>query len=273
LDKAEKFLLQNEALNSLMLGVIRRVAQFPERQKQKPFLSTVHDEKGLFLCATMTPPFKVILTTDRTDYAEALPLVAQILLDEDWTVPGTVGENRLVKDFAEVWKKASGKNYKIDLNERLFKLTEVSMPPVLADGSFRVAEEKDIPLVADWFTAFALEALPDEVPEDALVLATNRVQDGMITFWEANGQVVTMSGFGRPTDNGINIGPVYTPPELRGRGYASASVAFLSQYLLDKGYKYVTLFTDLANPTSNSIYQKVGYKPVCDFDMYVFEEG
>ena len=74
-----------------------------------------------------------------------------------------------------------------------------------------------------------------------------------------------------PTPNGIRIGPVYTPPEQRGHGYASACTATLSQMMLDSGYRYCFLFTDLSNPTSNSIYQKIGYRPVIDIDRYIIE--
>ena len=68
----------------------------------------------------------------------------------------------------------------------------------------------------------------------------------------------------RPTQHGIGVGGVYTPPELRRRGYASSCVAALSQRLLDAGFEYCTLYTDLSNPTSNDIYQQIGYRPVGD---------
>ena len=71
-------------------------------------------------------------------------------------------------------------------------------------------------------------------------------------------------GFGGPTPNGIRIGPVYTPPELRGRGYASALTAQVSQLQLDRGRRFCFLYTDLANPTSNAIYMRIGYERVCD---------
>jgi uncharacterized protein len=70
---------------------------------------------------------------------------------------------------------------------------------------------------------------------------------------------------------GIRIGPVYTPPALRRRGYASALVTELSRRLLDSGREYCVLYTDLANPTSNRIYQEVGYERVCDSAEYVFD--
>jgi hypothetical protein len=88
-------------------------------------------------------------------------------------------------------------------------------------------------------------------------------------IWD-DGQAVSMAGFGGRTPNGIRIGPVYTPPELRGRGYASALTAALTQRLLDEGRQFCFLFTDLANPTSNSIYQRIGYRPVSDVDLWRF---
>jgi len=93
--------------------------------------------------------------------------------------------------------------------------------------------------------------------------------DGGIVVWE-EGEPVSLAGFGGPTPNGIRIGPVYTPPGLRRRGYASALTAALTQQLLDGGRRFCFLFTDLANETSNSIYQRIGYRPVSDVDQWSF---
>ena len=75
---------------------------------------------------------------------------------------------------------------------------------------------------------------------------------------------MSLAGFGGPTPNGIRIGPVYTPPDLRGRGYGTAVTAEVSRLLLDRGHRFCFLYTDLANPTSNAIYMRIGYEPVCD---------
>lgn len=79
-----------------------------------------------------------------------------------------------------------------------------------------------------------------------------------------------MAGAGGRTPNGIRISAVYTPPDLRCRGYASALTAAVSQDQLNRGRRFCFLFTDLANPTSNKIYQEIGYRPVCDYDLYRF---
>jgi predicted GNAT family acetyltransferase len=137
----------------------------------------------------------------------------------------------------------------------------------------RQATAADLDLVAQWFVDFTEQALPDietltlnEAHEQVKI----RIERGMIYLWE-DGEVVSLAGSSRPTPNGIAIGPVYTPPQFRGKGYASSCVAQLSQLLLDQGRSFITLFTDLANPTSNRIYQNIGYRPVCDYTVYRFE--
>ncbi len=125
-------------------------------------------------------------------------------------------------------------------------------------------------MIQAWVAAFQTEALPDEAPPDGTKVAAQGLEDRRFFLWE-DGEPVTLVGKNRPTQHGITIGPVYTPPAHRRQGYASAATAHLSQRLLDEGYDYCTLFTDLANPTSNSIYQKIGYQPVCDFKHFTFD--
>jgi predicted GNAT family acetyltransferase len=91
-----------------------------------------------------------------------------------------------------------------------------------------------------------------------------RVSYGGITVWEAAGEPVAIAGATRQVAGMGRIGPVYTPPEFRGRGYGSAATAAASQGLLAAGAEDVLLYTDLANPVSNSIYQRIGYRAVED---------
>ena len=132
--------------------------------------------------------------------------------------------------------------------------------------------EPDRELALRWLDAFGTEALPDSHPGSAAGALAHRLEDpeGGYVFWE-DSEPVCIAGFGGSTPNGVRIGPVYTPPELRGRGYGSALTAALTQQLLDGGRRFCFLFTDLANPTSNSIYQRIGYRPVSDVDLWSFE--
>lgn len=125
-----------------------------------------------------------------------------------------------------------------------------------------------------WVTAFVSEALrePDPTRVEQLVDAHPWPERRSIFLCE-DGQPprpVSMAAFTGPTPNGIRVDAVYTPPEQRRRGYATACVAALSQWLLHSGHRYCFLYTDLSNPTSNHIYQTIGYEPVCDVDEYKF---
>ena len=135
----------------------------------------------------------------------------------------------------------------------------------------RLAEPREDELVAEWLYEFHLEALPNEPSSlaDHREAAKIRLADQDLYLWD-DGQPVALAGRQRPTPHGVCIGPVYTPLHFRRKGYATALTAALSQLLLDSGKRFTALFTDLSNPVSNSIYQKIGYQPVCDFDLYRF---
>jgi hypothetical protein len=135
----------------------------------------------------------------------------------------------------------------------------------------RRAAEQDRALLAAWIEAFRREALPDDESRADVNRKVDRwlhERDRTAWLWEVDGRAVSFAGSGSPTPNGIRIGPVYTPPEDRRHGYASALVAAASQELLDQGRRFCFLFTDLANPTSNHVYKAIGYEPVTDVDQY-----
>ena len=123
----------------------------------------------------------------------------------------------------------------------------------------------------DWIVAFGREALPDADAERvAAVVDQSLAGIGRRIFLWDDGEPASLAGAGGATPNGIRIGPVYTPPARRERGYASALTAALSQAMLDEGRRFCFLYTDLANPTSNRIYQAIGYEAVTDALMVGF---
>jgi predicted GNAT family acetyltransferase len=143
--------------------------------------------------------------------------------------------------------------------------------PTGVPGALRLATEADRGLLRAWVAAFLVEAFGRSDPEQAVVLVDRSFRAGTRTWylWEDDGPV-SVAAAGGPTPNGIRIGPVYTPPEHRRRGYASALTAATSQAELVKGRRFIFLFTDLSNPTSNMIYQAIGYEPVIDVDQIAF---
>jgi len=145
--------------------------------------------------------------------------------------------------------------------------------PQNVSGELRIGTAADKPLMVDWVIAFRAEALPEDGPRSNIEDVIERRLAGRsagIALWIDKGEAVSLCGYGGRTPHGIRIGPVYTPPELRGRGYASALVAQVTDHLLTRGREYCFLYTDLANPTSNRIYTNIGYEYVCESADYVF---
>lgn len=134
-------------------------------------------------------------------------------------------------------------------------------------GAARVATAADRDLLESWCAAFAREVGQPPWRADDV---TDRLSYGGLSLWEDGGIPVAMAGVQRQVAGTIRVGPVYTPPQRRGRGYAAAVTAAVSQAALGAGAQHVVLFTDLGNPVSNSVYQRIGYRPVEDRAVFAF---
>ena len=159
------------------------------------------------------------------------------------------------------------------MSEGIYRLTEVR-PVDGVPGRPRPADAGDRRLLVDWIRAFTAEANPEAPGLDDQEWVDRRLRgmSGTLYVWDHGGPV-SMAGHGSATPNGARIGPVYTPPDRRRRGYASALVAGVSDIVLASGKRFCFLFTDLSNPTSNKIYQDVGYEFVCEAASVAFEEA
>ncbi|WP_371498837.1 GNAT family N-acetyltransferase [Kitasatospora sp. NBC_00374] len=165
--------------------------------------------------------------------------------------------------FAEAWQRLTGGTTSVDRQERLHRLGELCAPVPAPSGRSRAARAGDRALLVRWFGEFAAEA-GIRLPADVGALVDGRTAAGTLTLWEDGGRPVSFAGVGPLIAATVKVGPVYTPPGLRGRGYASALVAAGSADALARGAAEVLLHTDLANPTSNAIYRRLGYRPVQD---------
>ena len=209
-----------------------------------------------------TPPFPVVLTAVAPSAAAELAAVTLA----GRPLAGVNAHPEVAEAFAAAWRQAQGSqaDVRVHLNQRLYRLGGLSWPDPAPAGAARVAEDSDVPLLTDWFTAFALEVHDLGRGVDQAAAVRERVSYGGITVWEAGGEAAAIAGATRQVAGMVRIGPVYTPPGLRGRGYGSAVTAAASRRLLAAGVEDVLLYTDLANPVSNSIYQRIGYRPVED---------
>jgi uncharacterized protein len=268
LARAGDFLTAREAEHNLILGISSRLQRDPILYGEPAYLATVEDEGRVIGVTMRTPPHNLILS--EIDDEAAIALVLEDAREVFGTIPGVVGPKAPVAEFAELWQEATGTEAQLEIAQRCFRAEHVTAPADVA-GAMRVYEGSDRELAVEWMDAFVAEALHGPEPESSAEFVDRRTEDpdGGLVIWD-EGEAVSMAGFGGRTPNGIRIGPVYTPPELRGRGYASALTAALTQRLLDEGRQFCFLFTDLANPTSNSIYQRIGYRPVSDVDLWRF---
>lgn len=267
LQVAEDALRHDEAANNLIYGIARRLVAEPDRFDQLPYLATVHGNGAIICAALMTPPHRLVVFAPTPDPA-AFDLLIADLQQDGWRVPGVTAQKAAARLFAERWQAITGESYGVDAEMRVFALHAVTWPP-LPPGRMRQAGPEDEALVYQWYCDFNREAIPSD-PMPTREGVRRSLAAGAIFLWN-HGGAVSLAARGRGLPRGHSVGPVYTPPTQRGRGYAAACVATLSQALLDGGAQYCTLFTDLANPTSNAIYQRIGYRPVCDYTEYSFE--
>lgn len=271
LQRTRTALESNEAANGLMLGLGERLVAHPDRYKAAPCLRAIADEQGLVLAALMTPPHNLVVYGHRGDQGQAARALARSLWRGSWEIPGVFGPGEVAAAVAQAWAGEVGRSYSLAGQQRVYELREV-LVPVPERGRLRRATEGDLELVTGWHYGFHHEIFGRSDREQARQAAEARVRAGDIFLWE-DGQVVSVAMKTRPTRHGISIGLVYTPPELRGRGYATACVGELSRKLLGAGWEFCALFADLANPISNHIYERIGYRPVCDYEEYRFEEA
>lgn len=268
-ERVNNYLLQYEAHHNLMYGIINALIRSPELYPHSPYLVAVEDDQDetLLTVALRTPPYNLVLA--RSQNSQALIAIAQDLHLRQHTLPGVIGPVTEAKAFAEAWQTLTAQPYREGMALRIYQL-EAVQPLPKTNGYFRQATHCDRQLLITWYKAFIKEALNDRFQSNAEHLIDNRLSGSNLYLWQDN-VPVSLAGYGGETPNGIRINLVYTPPEYRQKGYASSCVAALSQTLLEQGYKYCFLFTDLANPTSNHIYQSIGYQPLCDVNEYWFD--
>jgi predicted GNAT family acetyltransferase len=204
-----------------------------------------------------TPPYPMMFSRlPAGAVAAALDAVA------DRPLPGVNMLTADADEFVAGWQKRTGAPVRPGLRTRLYRL-ETLIPPPPPGGAARVATASDRELLLRWFPAF-FDELGDVRETDYGVLVDDRLSYGGITLWEVDGVPVSTASRSRPEAGMVRIVMVYTPTRFRGHGYAAAVTATASQAALDQGASDVVLFTDLDYPTSNGVYQRIGYRPVLD---------
>ncbi|MFB7571839.1 GNAT family N-acetyltransferase [Streptomyces sp. NPDC056165] len=214
-----------------------------------------------------TPPHRLNLTPLTPEEANTL---AAHLAGLGRPLPGVIADHDTAAAFAEAWQRRTGATPTLHKRQRLYRLGTLTPPESLPEGRGRVAGARDRDQLMLWCREF-VAAIGEVASVDAGSWADTRIAYGRVTFWEApDGTPVSMAGVTPMVAGQIRVAPVYTPAHLRGRGYAGAATVEVSRTALAAGAAEVLLFADLDNPTSNGLYQRIGYRPVTDFAVYDF---
>ncbi|MFD7657307.1 GNAT family N-acetyltransferase [Actinosynnema sp. NPDC059797] len=250
-------------------GVNRRL-NHPDPDDVPPLLVTVSEDNVLVAAALRTPPWPMTLTGVPAEWAETLADA----LAGDVELPGVNGPRDAVEAFVVAWAARTGCGAREVMSLRLHQLGELAPPDV--PGTARMATEEDVDLLAAWYSEFRVEAT-EQVRDEGVdeqsaryVRTTLAAGYGHVLWCDGDGAPVSWASTSAPASAMSRIGPVFTPPEHRRHGYGAAVTAACATWARENGAEHVVLYTDLSNPTSNSVYQRIGFRPVVDSAEFAF---
>jgi ribosomal protein S18 acetylase RimI-like enzyme len=259
-DLTFEFLCKHEAENCLLIGLVDHLTKNPNAY-EAAYLWAVVESNQVVGAAWFTPPYPLGLTR--------MPIEAiKLVFEESQKIPNSptaiIGPLESASHLKLIWENVRNERLKTRFNQRIFQISSV-IPPSPVDGEIRAATKDDLELIIDWNMRFVEDCKLGQVDRDnARKIAERDIETGRRFLWIVDGKPVSMTGVQGKTPHGIRVSWVYTPKEFRHQGHASALVANVSDKMIRQGNDFCFLYTDLANPTSNSIYQKIGYRPVAD---------
>ncbi|TSB44693.1 GNAT family N-acetyltransferase [Alkalicoccobacillus porphyridii] len=261
------YLQKKEIAHNLAIGLITS-----KREKElimaAAFYRDEEDEPIMLLLQTIKEQAVLSVFEELTDLE--IQECATTLARQTKEVPGIIGEIPYVEWFSMQYSTIIQQQIELNMAQRIYQLTEVR-PPDSVLGKLREAKAEERPLLVRWALQFAKDAGISLNEEEAETRVSHLLRENALYVWENEGQMVSMAAATRPTRSNINISFVFTPADFRKNGYASACVAALCGRLLEGRYTSISLYTDLANPTSNHIYQEIGFKQRLDSKLILFK--
>ena len=258
LARATPFLEAHEAEHGLMLGV----AAATDSPGPDAYWSLALDQ-GRIVGAALRTATKLIVS--RQGAPGAMAMIADDARSP--RVERVLGPPSSVRRFVQAVGGEGVTPWQPVMSQGIYECRAVVRAP-RAPGGGRVATPSDCAILAAWVQGFSIEALGETLTDDeAQSRIASHIAHGAMHVWEGDGQPVSLAAAVAPTPRGIRINHVYTPPEFRGRGFAGALVASLTELVLDSGREFAFLHTDLANPISNRLYVRIGYRHVADLDV------
>jgi RimJ/RimL family protein N-acetyltransferase len=253
---------------NVLATVLMSVLEGAHRDPPPIFAVGLTEQDEVSFAAMRTPPWPLL--TSPLEPGGAEPLV-QRWLEVDPDVSAVSGLPETARAIAAAWERRTGGTWRRTLSEAMHVLEEVHNPPRPGPGTLRLPRPDERDLLVRWMEEFVGEAgLIGAAQAGAMVDARLRQQN--LLLWD-DGQPVSLVGVNPAVAGVVRVGPVYTPPQFRRRGYAGSAVAAVSRRALAGGASRCMLFTDLANPTSNKIYAEVGYRRCGDWEEIALERG
>jgi uncharacterized protein len=267
-EKVESLLYEHEDIYSLFLGILN---QIKEGRYEDYFLALAEEGEEVAAACLMTPPHPLQLI----DFLEAPEIeseLAKLLLASGIEVNGIVGDRETANRFALAWTAETGQKARALMDQGLYRADAVEARLEKSQGSWRVANKKDAPLLEEWCLLFEEETgIHMSTAAEAARKIDQFIEGKEIYVWEVDGEVVSCMKKSRPSKHGITVSFVFTPSKHRRKGYARTLVAEVTEELLLE-YDFVMLYTDLKNPTSNKIYQQIGYEQIANPVHLGFED-
>jgi GNAT superfamily N-acetyltransferase len=254
-------LLADPVANTVALTVLNSLRGGHQFGEQPAMLAWYTEHDQVTGAVLQTPPFGLLLVVLP---AGSEPELVEQLRRDGRPIPDANGAEETVQRFSSCWVAGTQLTVEPWIRQRLFRLADLCPPQPAPAGSARPAGRPDEDLVMNWMQAFQDEAEPRD-GEPNRRLHQHRIDHRLTWLWlDERGDPVSLAGRNVTVAGVSRIGPVYTPPEHRRHGYAAGVTAACSQHALDTGAEQVILFTDLSNPTSNGVYQRLGYRPIGD---------
>ena len=265
----EAHLLKNESLNNLILGRTQSLIQKHGMGEQPLFFYLTHNEQVVGQ-GIRTHPHKPLIISEMT--AAALSVFTRTLKGMGIELTSVRGPHTASPLFAKYWTQHSGKLKQLDLRQAVYEVTDVIMPDH-DQGLMILATTAHEPIVFEYVLGFIQDCFPNDPhpQERAREMCDRHLRNQSLFLWKNTHQnIVSMAAVVRESKTASTLSLVYSPPRFRGAGYASRLVASLSQVRLNQGKSRCNLLADLANSTSNSIYQKIGYQKIGELHRYAF---
>lgn len=261
-NRVTPFLEENEDKFSLFLGVLKNIKA---GTYENPYMATIEENGQLLAIFQMTPPYPLnIIFVDENQISTCTDLCITELIKQSVLVESIISVKEWAILFAQKWQGKTGGSYSLMMDQGLYRLEQVEKSLEMSPGTWRYAIAKDALLIEKWYSQFEQDAGLSTTDPVEIKKRVKTMLDGKEVFlWENQGEVVSMMKKARPTAHGVTVSLVFTPAEKRRKGYGRTMVAAVSKELL-KEFKFCVLYTDMLNPTSNKIYQEIGYQKLID---------